>query len=345
MQNPRFYIASLAALLLAACSPAATSPLADYLERLGRSLDSNIAPQTSQRLPFPAQRMLREDLPGGSIDLLDLLSLRGCELSITIGKLNSSLGKVAASSQRLLLELEFLALAPACIASLDPEEDAVLADTLRQAVADKRRQLPARIWSATLGGPEFRAFWKRPRALGDYPAATGAGVPTAIARLEQLAADWLGGDYLSGHGELESLLAEVRRGDGGALLLAFARQGSGLAAADRAIKSRGASAPLCFEGRPSPEGRILDNVVRKYFAGRVQPWSVKLEKRRLQLMPPLRALEQRLATASPAPYRDWRERRDAMLDDAAGSPRRHAMALADLLETCGLRPGQASPAG
>lgn len=330
--------------MLAACSPAPEPPLADYLQRLARSLQTEIEAQAPPRLQIPARRNLDVDLPGESIDLLDLLSLRSCELSITIGKLNSSLGKMAAASQRLLLELEFLALAPPCIASL-ADEDAVLADTLRRAVTIKRRQLPARIWRATLGSPEFRAFWKRPRALGDYPAATGNAVPTAIARLDQLATAWLAGDYLVGHDELELLLAELRRGDGGALLQAFARQHAGLAAANRAIAARTADAPICFGERPSPEGRVVDTVVRKYFAGRVQPWSVKLERRRLQLMPPLRSLEQRLASASPGAYADWQQRRDTMLATAVTAPRRHANALAGLLETCGLRPGQSLPGG
>lgn len=345
MQITKAYPGCLAVLLLAACSPGAGPPLADYLERLGRSLDRDIVQESTESLALPARRDMSKSLPGESIDLLDLLSLGGCELSVTIGKRNSSLGKLATASQRLLLELEFMAQAPACIDSLDQAGDAELANTLRTALGAKRRQLPARIWDATLGGPEFRDFWKRPRALGDYPASTGARVPTAITRLDQLAAEWLAGNYLAGHRELEPLLAVVRRGDGGALLLAFTRQRSGLAAADRAIESRGANAPLCFEKRPSPQGRILENVVRDFFAGRVQPWSVKLERRRLQLMPALRALEQRLAAAIPDPYRDWLERRDAMLTDAVAAPRRHATALADLLETCGLRPGQAAPAG
>ena len=128
------------------------APLENYLTRLGRSLDQVIEP-TGERLPvLPRARERQLDVQMGNLDLLDLLALRGCELSITIGKMNSSLGKLASASQRLLLELEFLSLAPACIAYLDPQEQSDLIAALHQAVSRKRQQLQARIWNATLGG-------------------------------------------------------------------------------------------------------------------------------------------------------------------------------------------------
>ncbi len=331
------------AAVLTGCGDGSGAPVDNYLSRLGRSLDRNIEPASERLPPLPRARDLKLDLLSGSIDLLDLFSLRGCELNITIGKSNSSLGKLANDSQRLLLELEFLALAPACIAALDPTEDADLIVTLQAAIASKREQLPARIWNATLGGPEFRSFWKRPARLGDYPAATGGQVPTALARLAELSAHWLDGDYRAGTEELEALLADVRRGDGGALLASLELQRSGLTAAMPALKERVQPAPLCFGRTPSPEGRVVDTVVRKFFIGEVQPWSVEIARRRSELMPAVLALEDHLAGAIPAAYREWSLQRDQLLASAVLAPREHARSLAALLETCGLRPG-ADPA-
>lgn len=328
----------LLALLLAGCG-GPQPPVDNYLTRLGRSLDRDIEPAAERLAPLPRARDLQIDLLPGSIDLLDLFALRGCELNITIGKSNSSLGKVAADSQRLLLELEFLALAPACIQSLDTREDEELVTTLKAAVASKREQLPARIWNATLGGPEFRSFWKRPNRLADYPSATGSQVTTALARLAELSRLWMEGNFLAGLDELEDLLGDIRRGDGGELLASLDLQRSGLAAARPALDERLDPNPICFGKTPSPEGRIVDNVVRKYFIGEVQPWSVQVARRRADLMPPVLALEAQLSSITPAAYQSWVLERDLLLESAVAAPREHARSLAALLETCGLRPG------
>jgi hypothetical protein len=335
----RLVAATALSLALTGCGLGQGAPVDNYLARLARSLERNIEPTGQTLPPLPRARELRIELQQGSLDLLDMLSLHHCELNITIGKSNSSLGKLAGASQRLLLELEFMELAPACIAALGARGDAELAQSLRQAWLEKRRQLPARVWNATLGGPEFRQFWKRPGHLGDYPSATGAKVPTALARLEQLSRAWLAGDYAVGRDELEPLLAEVRKGDGGILLAALELQRAGLNAAQPALRQRLDTAPLCLRGTPSPEGKILDTVVRKFFVGDVQPWSVRLARRRGQLIAPVQALEAALAAAMPTPYRAWTEQRDRLLESGTSAPRRHARMLAELLESCGLRPG------
>ncbi len=329
----------MALALVAGCDGGSGLPVDNYLTRLGRSLDRSIEPAEQRLPPLPRPRELQLALQPGSIDLLDLLSLRGCELNITIGKSNSSLGKLASDSQRLLLELEFLALAPNCITSLDPQDDGALVATLEAAMASKRQQLPARIWNATLGGPEFSTFWKRPPRLADYPANTGSQVPTALSRLAELSDQWLQGDYRAGSEELENLLGEVRRGDGGALLASLELQRGGLAAAAPALEERRQTAPICFGNTASPAGRVVDNVVRQFFVGEVQPWSVALARRRAELMPPVLALESSLVAVMPAAYHNWSQQRDQLLTSATKAPREHASRLADLLETCGLRPG------
>lgn len=329
----------LAASLVGGCSESPSVPLDKYLARLANSLDRPITVNIDRLPPLPRSRDLQIDPQSQSIGLLDLLALNGCELSITIGNINSSLGKLASDSQRLLLELEFLSLAPACISSLDQTTDAELIATLQAALSEKHRMLSARIWNATLGGPEFRAFWKRPHRLDNYPSNTGGQISLSLARLAALSNQWLDGNYRAGSGELERLLGDVRSGDGGALLAALDVQRSALAAATPAIQQRLEGASICIGNTPSPEGRIVDNVVRTFFIGEVQVWSVQVARRRNQLMPPVLALEQSLRKEMPDAYRTWVRQRDQLLTSAADAPREHARHLAALLESCGLRPG------
>lgn len=328
--------------LLVGCgigSDDASHPLTFYLARLERTLDLAFPDTASSALPLPRSRALSLALASSSIDMLDMLALRNCALETTLGKSNSSLGKVATASQRLLLELTILAQLPDCIASLDADDEASLLVALRTAQEDKLEQLPARIWNATLAGPEFRRFWQSSGALGQYPDNTGSEVPAALARLAQLSQRWLSGDYMLGHEELETLLDQVRRGDGGSLIYALAQQQSSLQAAAPGLQQRLTDPPLCFGKTPSPEGRILETVVRKFFAGELQPWSVRLDRRRQQLMPPVLALEEQLAMAVPPEYAEWQTERDSLLASSINAPKAHALLLAELLDSCGLRPG------
>ena len=311
------------------------------MDRLEGALDT---PAPGARDPAPPRPprvgALQIEVPRDSIGALDFLALRGCALQVTVGKRNSSLGRLAAPSQRLLLELEFLRLAPACAEQLRKEGRDELAATLERTQASKRDQLPARIFNATLAGEEFRAFWRAPAILGNYPAETSSEPASALAAIEALAARWLGGDYRADNEAFELLLATVARGDGGALLAALTLQGEALERADAVLARRAAGGELCPGGLVPREVDILRTVVRKFFVGGVQPWSAAIERRRQQLLPPLRALEKRLAAAQPAAYADWLRQRDAALA-LAHAPRRHVEAILGLLAACPGGPGLA----
>ncbi|MEC8429519.1 MAG: DUF3080 family protein, partial [Pseudomonadota bacterium] len=97
----------------------------EYAARLSRALDADVPVyQTVAGLPLDAPKI---EIPRVKISLLEFLSLFGCELQHTIGERNSSLGRVAADSQRLLNTLKLVRQAPDCIERLGRdgrEEDA-----------------------------------------------------------------------------------------------------------------------------------------------------------------------------------------------------------------------------
>lgn len=328
---------------LGACSEGPGDDLERYLDRLSGALDTppSAAAGADRSLP-PRVGALQLDTPRQDIGALDFLALRGCALQVTVGKRNSSLGRLASPSQRLLLELEFLRLAPACSERLRAESRSELAATLDRAVVNKRAQLPAHIFNATLGSEEFRAFWRAPATLGDYPARTSSEPLSALAAIDALAARWLDGDYRADNRDFELLLATVARGDGGALLAALGLQAEVLARADGVIRRREAAGPLCPGGLVPAEVNVLRTVVRKFFVGGVQPWSAAVERRRQQLLPPLRSLEERLAAVLPDVYEAWRRQRELALG-AARAPRHHVEAVLGLLEDCPGGPGLGAP--
>lgn len=313
---------------------------AEYLARLGRTLSVDAPPVAPAPLPRqPRPGLLQIRIPPGKIDALDFLALSGCALQVTIGKRNSSLGRLARPSQRLLLELEYLRLAPACIAHQRGRGRSALADTLQQAWDDKQRLLPALVFNATLGSGEYHGFWQPPAAPGNYPAEIGSTALDALRGVNGMARRWLAGDYTADNLDFEILLGEVGAGDGGALLQALSRQAAWLAAADRVADTRLTRGPLCAPGFRLPAADILPNVVRRFFIEGIQPRAAQLGRRYHDLLPPISELEQLLASALPPAYRAWQVRRDAALATFAAAPRRHVERLQALMEPCMTGPG------
>lgn len=182
----------------------------------------------------PAAADLQLDTSSTTLDTLDLMTLSGCSVQTTIGKRNSSLGRHAKPSQRLLLELEYLRLAPPCIDMLRDRQQG-LADVLEAAWHERQAQLPTLVFNATLGSDEFHSFWLAPRAPGDYPVVGLAAAVSALQRINRHVCRWLSGDYRAQNRDLEVLLSQVAGGDAGALMQALHTQSSAVVTVDPAI--------------------------------------------------------------------------------------------------------------
>jgi hypothetical protein len=321
---------------ISGCSPSGPeSSLDNYLTRLSRTLGETAPVRKIQPQPMlPRAAQLKLTVAGSSLDTLDFLALSGCAVQVTIGKRNSSLGRMARDSQRLLLDLEYLQLAPACIDHLRKQGQTTLAATLVQARQDKQQQLPARIFNATLGNEEYRQFWQPPAQLGNYPALTSTAVVSALNSINSQVDRWLSGDYDFDNREFEVLLSEVRKGDGGSLLVAASLQSAWLAAANSALQSRRSRKPLCREGHQSQDSKTLKTVVHKYLVAQVQPWSASLAARYYQLLASIRELETSLAHALPDNYKPWRDSRDQLLAQLISAPRSHIREIQQTQASC-----------
>jgi len=327
-------------LLLSGCADPGSEAVFDtYLNRLERPLGTPAPtwePAPTPRPPRPAQ--LHIPIARERLGALDFLALRGCELQVTIGKRNSSLGRLAAPSQTLLLELEFLRLAPACIQYLEDEGREALAAELAAALDNKRRGLPERIYNATLATEEFRALWKPPYELKDYPKKTSSAPVSALAAINAHVKRWLAGDYRADNRDFEILLSEVAKGDAGSLLAALSLQEAGLEAASAMLRSVEERGGLCKGSLVPPEVDIFKNVVEKFFIRGVQPRAASLGSRGHDLLPPVHSLEAQLESVLPVAYREWRTQRDAALAASRSAPRKHVEQVQGLLEQCRQKP-------
>lgn len=329
--------------LLAGCADSNTGSdnLREYLARLERITGE----------PIPDERPLtRElDLPRGQtptattsnqIDLIDFLSLSGCALQVNLGRRNTQLGRTASPSQRLLLDLEFMRLAPDCSALLKTRGNAELANTLERARQEREQALQTSIANAILMGPEWEAFWERPKTLAHYPADTNSQVASALGRLAALSRQWLDsqsmtGDWAANNRNFELLLSELRAGDGGALVMAYSSVAHNIARATAMLTSMNETAPLCPFGQRTQRSETFENIVSRFFIGDVQPWLVALRQRKEVLLAPVQQLEQPLLGAMPPQYAQWADRRDRLLSSDTTLIKRHIDAIQSALAECG----------
>lgn len=160
---------------------------------------------------IPPMRQLRIPLPPGTFTTIDFMALHGCALQITLGKYQSKLGQFASDSQRLLLDLEYLDLAPRCIGLKKSENKLALAEQLLQENNLKQQQLPSRIFNATFANTEFQRFWN-----SRYECCDNTGqfqlTLSAMTDISRSAQRWLLGDYQASNIELEIQLSEVAKG-------------------------------------------------------------------------------------------------------------------------------------
>ena len=327
----------LSLLLLAGCgqSDSGLAHLNEYLSRLstvtGTALASQALPRFDLAPPLPDKA---GPASNQQIDLIDFLSLTGCSLQVNLGRRNTQLGRTASPSQRLLLDLEFLDLAPACIDLLESRGDTALATTIRVASDDRKQSLPSAVFDVVLLGGEWRAFWHANPTLGDYPRQTSSLVEQTITSLSTMTAPWLNGNWSADNRAFELLLSDVRAGDGGELLLATSQLVWALERANALLTKTQSERPLCPFGQPTERSRALKRVVQQFFVANVQPWVVSLRRRAELIHEPTQRLETLLASSITQPYRHWMAARDALLSQLTQMTRQHVQTVQATLTRC-----------
>jgi hypothetical protein len=340
LTRQRQYFCGLAAAVLVAlggCTQPATGPqtISAYLSRLSDSLDT---PVPAGRVPSP--RRLNQSPPGAlpiddnQLNLIDFLSLGGCALQVNIGRRNSHLGRHASASQRLILDIEFLQLAPDCIAHLQRHGEPELAQTLALAMRHKQETLASRIYNAVIAGEEWQRFWQIPAAIGSWPTDTDAALIDSLWQLSHWIGLILEGRWPNDPQQLETYLGDLRRGDGGTALLAVWRELDGLDQANRLLLAGAEARPLCPFGQDTPRAQHLHAVVRRYFATDLQSWLVQVRNRSEGLAAPIRHIERQLSEALPTSYQRWVRERDELLGQVIDAPRDHVLTVQQVLSQC-----------
>lgn len=320
----------------------ASDLLDDYLTRVNNATGTPVidpGPFPTALVPYPRPRDLRLEQQDLRIGLLDLVSLEKCGLAELVAARNSGLGKVMTPSQQLLYEHRFLGLARACVDTLATRPDAELQALLKEVVAVKERDITRAFWNATMAGPEFAVLFSLATTPLPLVDGDGTAVEEALSYFVELrprlgdAALALDSEKFEGH-----FYALQKRRYGGQLLRAMEALTHSLDGAAAALEKRLALKIVCFDGRPTPDARVMHAVFAKFYAGRIQPYLASVHHQSRTYL----TLVDHLGGNSPAAFRAYRDAQLG-LDNPQGTYsqftraiQRHTRAWQRLFDQCGL---------
>lgn len=324
--------------LLAGCERHYSFGVDDYAVKLARVLDQELATKDSMAVePFPRTRDIRIVFASEGLGLLEFLSIGDCELQNLVAERNSSLGRLALPSQQLVYELGVLRTGEDCVESIAGEEPE-LVQKLASAIATKKKELPHRIWAATLGGREFKSYWSLAEVRELDAVVADAEITFALTGLSADIDRWLRGDYEVDSGRLEGQLDVIRQGRGGSQLLLWNQLRRDLRRSTRLLSDRLAEKPLCYPGMKTATADVFRNVVMTEFVARIQKAVARLNRSSLDQMNLVRRIESSLGAVHQPIYAVWREQREHLLDDSMQAFSDHTGALEPLMRQCGFLP-------
>lgn len=316
----------------------------EYVERSARVLDRSVSLSAPLQVPrIPRRRDRQLDMPELEINMLDFLSLYGCELQYVVGEKNAILGRVMQPLNRLRYELRFIAAARECLPDI---EDEAVAQSVGNAADSKVESLPISIWNGTWGVEEVEPLVTLAKGLlpvdatGAVSASLGAGLERLNRRILALREGDLTQDLDFIGATHQQWQAEHRAGqvfNTAALVTARLDDVTDL------IERRLADRPLCFKGESNEQARRVRSMFFSVYVAKVQPYLADLQRARVELIEPLADMARIQRDVMPASFESYYRR---VLQQGQGSlwqrleiaTDAHTKAWQTLLEQCGMRP-------
>ena len=318
----------------------------EYEQRLQRVLQQPLpVVEGPPVLHWPGVRALQLSLAdAGTINLLELLGIRDCELAEALGRHNSSLGRVAGASEQWRQAAEFIRLAPACITHLQLQNPQ-LAQRLQQALDIKQQQRLAYWWNAWLAGPEWQAaaslsvpVLSREESRRGHLAVTLMTLDEAWGQQQR----WLHGDWHD-DGRLNGLLQDLLQGESiGRWLVTQAQLTLSLERINGLLAQQ--QTEICPRGHKTPQGEILQNVMLQFYIGQLQPYLSATDRFGAALLERLDSLWPVAAGPAPEDWLQWLAAAHQQRQRLLAASREHVQRMTAILGRCELAPGIRPPA-
>ncbi|MCG8672572.1 MAG: DUF3080 domain-containing protein [Pseudomonadales bacterium] len=329
----------------------------EYLTRLARVLDQDPSDWKKSVLMglkpiYPSAKGRRLLVSDTRVGVFDFLALHDCELMQLISERNTSLGRVMSETARFHYEVMILSGIRRCLAELD--DDPELEEALQQIRDIKQVELSRHWWNATWGSDAFDRFFALSQPTLSKKAVSGYETP-AIVSLERyllLLNEHVTGtqssqatSYLDVASEAERALKDLEFHYGGRLIKSVSMGAGAINEANRLLRTRLESRPICINQKPSRQAEILRNVLTKYYVLSFQPHLSALDKEMSQLVRPLSSLNARFSELGTPAVRGFY---GAHLDvnqsyfpqhQLKRALQEHAELWSDLFASCGMQIG------
>ncbi|WP_027853624.1 DUF3080 family protein [Marinobacterium litorale] len=327
--------------------------LDNYADRVGNAIehevDLNLDLASGRIPPLPPTRARSLDVTALSEGLVDVLDFRHCGLLHTIAERNSSLGKLAPGSQRLIYEIKLLPALRQCredLAEDNAPDLARLKARLDEVIDAKADNLGGVLWNSLYLSPEMEQHF----ALTGQPlpltaSSVFSSLQPALVHFEQLATltdrhHWQAPHFID---DLEQDFESLYRSDfGAAWLQSLALITATLDSTADALEQRLAERPVCFQQKPNNQARIIRNVFQTYYAGELQPY-LSLVHRQGERW---RYYQLSITNALPAPQpaadylkKLFGDSEQSLWGRYIAARDRHTRAWQTLLSQCGMMPG------
>lgn len=250
-----------------------------YASRVANVLKEDYQWQQPEPIPsLPPQRLRLQTIPDLNEGLIDVLDLAKCDLLPLIASRNSSLGKLARPSQRLVYEIQFFDQISSCLPLIekDPSVEAELKERIYNIYNIKKSNLPVIFWNALYTGQEIEASMavnQSPLPLLQTDHSTALN---ALNSLSFITTSTLQNNIASGTSSLpqiEQYYEDIYHAPLGApLLKSLLLLEATMNNVSQLINTRLARRPMCFSSMQNPQANILKNVFVEYYARQIQPY-------------------------------------------------------------------------
>lgn len=334
-------------LLLTACDPFASpdSRMDTYIDRLSRVLEVEAQRSALMEVPtFPRMRDRRIDIEPIKINMLDFLSLYGCELQVVVGERNSAMGRVMTPLNDLRYQLRFIDKARQCLPKIEQQK---LKQQLQSAIAQKRDSLTDYFWNAVWADEPMAELMSQ--SSGFYQRGeTHVSIGRLSADLDHAR------EVLNGlkSGELDpglEQMGEIQQRwvfdhSGGQLInsvrLLITRLNDGSNMLEQKINGR----PLCFQGKPNPRAEQVKGVFFNVYIARIQPYISEVSRDGERIFDGLSALAQAQEQSMPGSFKPYyrqvidKKAQNGLWQQFELAIKRHTESWQNLLRQCGMQP-------
>lgn len=343
-------IAALLLLLtqISACDPWSSpdSMMDEYLVRLARVLAVENQPSDiMQVMTLPRPRDRRVEIHPMQINMLDFLSLYGCELQVVVGERNSIMGRVMTPLNKLRYQQRFIDKARQCLPKI---EQAGLKQQLRKAIKHKKTTLPAYFWNAVWSDEPMASLLTQSKGVFD-PEQNRASLSQLKSDLGQTLT--VSKQLMSGRVDVDlTAMSEIHQRwvfnhQPGQLMNSARLLTTRLNDASVLIEQRLKAKPLCYMKKPTMQADRVKGVFFHVYIGRVQPYVAKVSQAAEQIFGRLGTLADSQSALMPDQFRPFYrkvidiQRPGSLWDGLDTAIKRHTENWQRLLDQCGMRPG------